>query len=207
MQRLLTALSALGSGLLLAVACSEDRTGNLFSDPDAGSIRSLPGNGGSGGSANGGQGGSAGSAGVGGLAGLAGSGGDAGGGSMPAGSGGQDAGGVAPACSSDADCDDQNACTTERCQDGVCLDTGFAVLGAACGSNTDNPCTAPDTCGGGGMPGVCGHPMCTPRTCQSAGANCGALGDGCGGVLDCGQCLPPQTCGGGGIANVCGSIG
>ncbi len=47
-------------------------------------------------------------------------------------------------------------------------------------------------------------PMCTPRTCAQAGANCGPIGDGCGGVLNCGVCTPPDTCGGGGVASVCG---
>jgi hypothetical protein len=46
---------------------------------------------------------------------------------------------------------------------------------------------------------------CTPRTCASAGANCGSLSDGCGGTLDCGTCTAPETCGGGGSANVCGT--
>jgi hypothetical protein len=32
------------------------------------------------------------------------------------------------------------------------------------------------------------------------------IGDGCGGVLDCGNCTTPgQTCGGAGQANQCGS--
>jgi hypothetical protein len=47
-------------------------------------------------------------------------------------------------------------------------------------------------------------PTCTPRTCASVNANCGPIGDGCGGVLNCGTCTPPQTCGGGGTPNVCG---
>ena len=28
---------------------------------------------------------------------------------------------------------------------------------------------------------VCGTPACTPRSCQSFGATCGSIGDGCGG--------------------------
>ena len=65
----------------------------------------------------------------------------------------------------------------------------------ACGD-----CQPPDTCGGGGTPNQCG---CAPRTCQGAGAQCGALDDGCGSQLDCGSCAPPLICGGGGAANVC----
>lgn len=32
--------------------------------------------------------------------------------------------------------------------------------------------------------------MCTALTCQSAGASCGEVPDGCGGTLDCGPCEP-----------------
>lgn len=47
------------------------------------------------------------------------------------------------------------------------------------------------------------HEACVPRTCASAGAECGALDDGCGGSLECGTCEATETCG---IerANVCG---
>jgi hypothetical protein len=47
-------------------------------------------------------------------------------------------------------------------------------------------------------------PKCTPRTCQEAGANCGPVADGCGGLLTCGDCTAPATCGGGGTPSVCG---
>ena len=40
--------------------------------------------------------------------------------------------------------------------------------------------------------------------CASAGAGCGPIGDGCGGVIDCGSCASPQTCGGGGTPFQCG---
>jgi hypothetical protein len=46
---------------------------------------------------------------------------------------------------------------------------------------------------------------CTPRTCGQASANCGNVGDGCGGILACGTCPSPQICGGGGVPNACGS--
>ena len=56
-------------------------------------------------------------------------------------------------------------------------------------------CTLPETCGGSGMPNVCG----CPRTdCTEVGKNCGAIADNCGGTLDCGNCETPTTCGGGG---------
>jgi hypothetical protein len=43
-----------------------------------------------------------------------------------------------------------------------------------------------------------------PQTCQGAGADCGKIGDGCGGVVDCGACPNGKICGGGGVANKCG---
>ena len=49
-------------------------------------------------------------------------------------------------------------------------------------------CPAPQTCGGG----VC---LCTPTTCNALGRNCGIVGDGCGGLLNCGACPGGQTCG------------
>ena len=45
---------------------------------------------------------------------------------------------------------------------------------------------------------------CTPRTCAQAGANCGPVADGCGGLLACGVCGTGQSCGGGGTPSVCG---
>lgn len=46
---------------------------------------------------------------------------------------------------------------------------------------------------------------CGLVTCESAHAACGPIGDGCGGVLDCGSCTAPETCGGGGTPFTCGS--
>jgi hypothetical protein len=97
----------------------------------------------------------------------------------------------------------------------VCTPLTCAALGNPCGQQGDGcggtincmMCTPPQTCGGGGMPGVCGAPNCTPTTCAAANANCGKIGDGCGGSLDCGTCTSPYTCGGGGVANQCGVIG
>jgi hypothetical protein len=45
---------------------------------------------------------------------------------------------------------------------------------------------------------------CTPRTCAQAHAQCGPIGDGCGGVVQCGPCPNGQTCGGGG-PSTCGN--
>ena len=44
-------------------------------------------------------------------------------------------------------------------------------------------------------------------SCADANAECGALADGCGGILDCGQCPAGLACGGSGIANRCGAPG
>lgn len=40
--------------------------------------------------------------------------------------------------------------------------------------------------------------------CAAANANCGLVGDGKGGIYDCGTCAPPTTCGGGGTQFQCG---
>lgn len=170
MQRLLSMLGALGSGLLLASACSEDASDNFFRDPDAGlgAQGGRGGNGGSGGAA--GRGGAAGqgggdSAGVAGSAGLAGS--------------SSDAGVVSDAgCRSDAECDDQNACTVDRCEAGACVTSGFATAGAACGSTVNDECTDPDSCDGAGN--------CQPN-------NSGAQGTPCGSSADT-ECSNPDSC-------------
>ncbi len=46
---------------------------------------------------------------------------------------------------------------------------------------------------------------CKPKTCEELNASCGPQGDGCGGLLACGNCTAPATCGGGGVANKCGA--
>jgi hypothetical protein len=47
-------------------------------------------------------------------------------------------------------------------------------------------------------------PTCTPKTCGQLGIGCGPAGDGCGGIIQCGNCQAPQTCGGGGVPSQCG---
>lgn len=104
---------------------------------------------------------------------------------------------------------DANGCRPRTCAD----------LGYDCGLNADGcggiincgTCRAPAFCGGTayskcGDPtpdSSCSPPPCTPLTCQAAGANCGAISDGCGEVLNCGSCAAPDFCGGGGV-NACG---
>jgi len=54
------------------------------------------------------------------------------------------------------------------------------------------------------QPGEDAGYSCGLQTCTSAGASCGPIGDGCGGVIDCGSCTSPETCGGGGTLFTCG---
>lgn len=115
-HRLSTGLGALGCAVLLALACTDVSSGPLF-PRDAGAIGGRGGSGGGGGSpgrlgATGGGGGQAGSEAD----------------RLDAGMTGGDAG-----CRADADCDDQNACTTDSCESGSC-GHGFAALGTQCGS-------------------------------------------------------------------------
>jgi hypothetical protein len=110
----------------------------------------------------------------------------------------------------------------QACNDGKCTDMGCVPKAACppgyCGSISDGcnntidcttTCTAPETCGGGGTPNMCGKPICMPKTCKAQGFDCGMATDGCNDVLDCGTCTPPAICGGGATprANVCGDIG
>jgi hypothetical protein len=103
-----------------------------------------------------------------------------------------------------------------------CAKRTCAMVGANCGPVSDGcggllecgSCSGSQTCGGGGLANVCGGnsgghgdggvTMCVPRTCAQVGANCGPIGDGCGGMLSCGACVAPDICGGGGQASVCG---
>lgn len=48
------------------------------------------------------------------------------------------------------------------------------------------------------------NPNCKKLTCADQGISCGAAGDGCGAIIQCGDCTPPATCGGGGTPSVCG---
>ena len=89
-----------------------------------------------------------------------------------------------------------NACCTPitSCPSG---DNCGCVSNGCGGTLTCGTCAAPQTCGGGGTPNVCG---CAPITTCPAPDNCGTIPDGCGGTLSCGTCTAPTVCGG----NVCG---
>ncbi len=91
------------------------------------------------------------------------------------------------------------SCVPHTCADfpqGTC-----GVLGDGCGGMTPNcgSCTAPEYCGGGGFalcggggPTTCDEDLCVPLTCTEF--ECGPAGDGCGGLLECGDCPSPETC-------------
>jgi hypothetical protein len=106
-------------------------------------------------------------------------------------------------------------------RDGGCA-TCNPVGGQYCGTIADEcsangrlECTlvchvAGFSCGGGGLPNICGAARgpggCKAVTCLAVAATyCGKIGDGCGGTLDCGECSQPGfSCGAGGIPGVCG---
>ncbi len=104
--------------------------------------------------------------------------------------------------------DGGNACVPKTCVD----------LGVNCGPAADGcgniipscgTCNAAagETCGGGGVPSVCGK-ACIPKAACPAGLDCGPIADGCGGIISCGGACPAgKTCGGGGVSNVCGGNG
>jgi hypothetical protein len=106
---------------------------------------------------------------------------------------------------------DLGSCVTPdvpTCTPTTCMAEGIQCgpSGNGCGGALDcGPCPTGETCGGGGVPSICGAPSCTPKTCASQGISCGPAGDGCGGTLSCGTCTPPLTCGGGGTPGACGT--
>jgi hypothetical protein len=96
------------------------------------------------------------------------------------------------------------------CVPKICAELGLTCgpAGDGCGGELQcGTCTAPQTCGGGGTPSVCGgNNGCVPKACADLGLTCGPAGDGCGGQIDCGTCSAPQTCGGGGTPGQCGGF-
>jgi hypothetical protein len=88
-------------------------------------------------------------------------------------------------------------CITDSCSGGkvVMTDNPGVVCGTSmtmqeqctasgqCGCQTNGDCVSPQTCGGGGVPLVCG---CTPKTCANLDKTCGGpFPDGCGGMVTC----------------------
>jgi hypothetical protein len=107
-------------------------------------------------------------------------------------------GGVAGVCG--------GGCTPKTCAQ---QNIGCGPAGDGCGNVLNcGTCTPPQSCGGGGVAGQCGVSdlavICPKLTCAQQNIACGPAGDGCGGLLQCGDCTPPQTCGGGGVSGQCG---
>jgi hypothetical protein len=85
----------------------------------------------------------------------------------------------------------------------TCTPKTCAQLGAQCGYISDG-CGATLNCGTCGTGSQCTQGVdpngfeswscqtCTPRTCAQLGQQCGAVSDGCGGVLSCGTCSSGQ---------------
>ncbi len=148
-------------------------------------------------------------------------------------SAGASCGPIGDGCGALIDC---GSCTAPRtCGGGgvpnVCGGTSGCVprtcsqVGANCGPVADGcggllncgTCGVTEACGLGG-PSVCGPSGggdsgdggvavgCVAQTCDSVGANCGPIGNGCGDVINCGGCTRPYICGGGGVPSVCGDL-
>ena len=99
-------------------------------------------------------------------------------------------------------------CVPKACND---LQATCGQQGDGCGEIIEcGTCTSPATCGGAGVHNTCGVAggvdggVCVAKSCTELGADCGAIADGCGGILECGNCLlAGQVCGAN-KPNVCG---
>jgi len=112
----------------------------------------------------------AGTAGTGGTFGTGGTmaeGGAAEGGATTAGTAGSGGTGVTPACTVDKDCDDFNACTDDKCTDGVCEHTNNT---ATC--DDGNGCTADDKCASGKCAGTNTTDACDDLSSCTSGDKC-----------------------------------
>jgi hypothetical protein len=102
----------------------------------------------------------------------------------------------------------------------LCVAVAVAAVAIACGSSDSSQFVDPNANldeAGTGMPppgtfvpaeagaNEGGPTTCVKKTCADLKADCGPIGDGCGGVVQCGSSCPPgETCGGGGVASTCG---
>jgi hypothetical protein len=131
--------------------------------------------------------------------------------------GGDGCGGSCGSCSGDTQCNAYGQCVSSAV---VCFSSCHCPAGNLCNASgkcqplQDVPppfphppccsdasaCTPPgaDCTRADGSTGKC-FPQggCPPIVCQDAGANCGTVPDGCGGMLNCGACPSSQNCGGG----------
>ncbi len=100
---------------------------------------------------------------------------------------------------------------TGTCKPLTCNDLGDTCgpAGDGCGNVIDcGTCTAPETCGGGGLPSKCGGTAgCVPKSCTDLDLECGPAGDGCGNLIaTCGTCMSPAICGGAGPSKCGGGM-
>ncbi|MHB1844904.1 MAG: hypothetical protein ACYCWW_08740 [Deltaproteobacteria bacterium] len=113
-------------------------------------------------------------------------------------------GGTRGVCGSPPPCAPKS-CATLGYDCGPAGDGCGGLIDGGCGSCTGFEGTSPKSCGGGGVPGVCGTGgQCNPETCATLKLSCGPAGDGCGNVIQCGGC-DAGSCGGGGTPGVCGA--
>ena len=133
------------------------------------------------------------------------------------------------------DCGRTGCAASDVCASGTCVSACPVRADCSSSSVANHDCgVVPDGCGGTiDIVNDCGDPecgsgevcttgrfgsltcgsSCTPLGCGDfSGVECGAVGDGCGNVIDleatCGApgCSGPETCGGGGVApNSCGN--
>jgi hypothetical protein len=116
-------------------------------------------------------------------------------------------------CPTGMECNpDTNTCVA--CQTVTCQDLGYECGSAWLGCG---PTTNVTNCGSCGTGKTCNpffnrcEPVCTPPAkatlCANAmaasGVECGAISNGCGGIVDCGGCPPGKACGVRGVANKC----
>ena len=98
------------------------------------------------------------------------------------------------------------ACTVNSCEPENGRYCG--KVGDGCGGELDcGDCPVDQACGAAGLPNLCAATpgTCTPLTCSDGAAKyCGEIGDGCGGVLDCGVCDAGLECGAR-IPRLCGA--
>jgi hypothetical protein len=93
----------------------------------------------------------------------------------------------------------------------IAVVAGVALVVGACGSRTGLLVPPPpvdasvEVDATPDAPGVDINPMCTPRSCEQQGFDCGENGDGCGGIIQCGACEAGQACGLGGFSR-CGGV-
>lgn len=98
------------------------------------------------------------------------------------------------------DCEPRS-CREDACWDPV-TDTGPSD---GCGGMLDcGGCPGGETCGGSGIPYICGRPQaCRAVELAEGGRACGSLYDNDSGFVDCGACPVGQACGIAGVPNIC----